>query len=87
MADDEKSAGSRGAHSSGDTRQAGSNAASSSPKGAELRTGADSTKAGYYGSATDPTSRQNYTVDGVTAGKPTPETDEKAARAAREARG
>lgn len=34
---------------------------------------------GYRGTSPDPTPRENYTVAGVTAGKPTPETDEKAA--------
>ncbi len=38
---------------------------------------------GFYGTAVDPTPRENYTVSGVTAGKPTPETDAAAAEAAR----
>jgi hypothetical protein len=42
---------------------------------------------GYYGTATDPTPRENYSVAGVTSGAPTPETDEKAAADAREAVG
>lgn len=29
---------------------------------------------GYFGDAVDETPRENYTVAGVTAGKPTPET-------------
>lgn len=33
---------------------------------------------GYFGVSPDPTPRENYTVAGVTAGKPTPETDEQA---------
>ena len=33
---------------------------------------------GYFGVSPDPTPRANYTVAGVTAGKPTPETDAKA---------
>lgn len=37
---------------------------------------------GYRGAAVDPTPNENYTVAGVTAGKPTPETDAKAAAAA-----
>ncbi len=34
---------------------------------------------GFRGTRTDPTPLENYTVQGVVAGKPTPETDEKAA--------
>lgn len=37
---------------------------------------------GYSGSVPDPTPNKNYTVAGVTAGKPTPETDEKLAEKA-----
>lgn len=37
---------------------------------------------GFRGTRTDPTPLENYTVDGVTSGKPTPETDEKAAQRA-----
>jgi len=37
---------------------------------------------GVWGVETDPTPNYNYTVDGVIAGAPTPETDEEAARAA-----
>lgn len=33
---------------------------------------------GYFGVSPDPTPRENYTVAGVTSGKPTPETDEQA---------
>lgn len=33
------------------------------------------TKQGFRGVETDPTPNENYTVDGVLAGKPTPETD------------
>lgn len=33
---------------------------------------------GYIGVSPDPTPRANYTVAGVTAGAPTPETDEQA---------
>lgn len=33
---------------------------------------------GYFGVSPDPTPRENYTVAGVVAGKPTPETDEQA---------
>lgn len=35
------------------------------------------TDQGYAGSVPDPTPNENYTVGGVTSGKPTPETDEK----------
>lgn len=37
---------------------------------------------GFLGSSVDPTPRENYTVGGVIAGKPTPETDESAAKRA-----
>jgi len=40
---------------------------------------------GFLGYEVDPTDDHAYTVAGVTAGKPTPETDEKAAAAAKEA--
>jgi hypothetical protein len=40
---------------------------------------------GFRGKRVDPTPLENYTLEGVTSGKPTPETDEKAADAAREA--
>lgn len=39
---------------------------------------------GFRGARVDPTPLENYTLAGVTSGKPTPETDEKAAAAARE---
>jgi hypothetical protein len=40
---------------------------------------------GFRGTRVDPTPLENYTLAGVTSGKPTPETDEKAAEAARSA--
>jgi hypothetical protein len=40
---------------------------------------------GFRGTRVDPTPLENYTLEGVTSGKPTPETDEKAAAKAREA--
>lgn len=40
---------------------------------------------GFAGTRVDPTPLENYTVAGVTSGKPTPETDEKAAETARSA--
>lgn len=40
---------------------------------------------GYRGVLVDPTPNANYTVAGVTSGKPTPETDDKAREAARKA--
>jgi hypothetical protein len=43
----------------------------------------DETERGYRGTTPDPTPNENYTVAGVTAGKPTPETDEKLAAEAR----
>lgn len=42
---------------------------------------------GFLGTAVDPTPRDNYTLQGVTSGAPTPETDEDAAAKAREASG
>lgn len=33
------------------------------------------TDKGYSGTVVDPTPNENYTVDGVTSGKPTPESD------------
>ena len=33
---------------------------------------------GYFGVSPDPTPREHYTIAGVIAGKPTPETDEQA---------
>jgi hypothetical protein len=38
---------------------------------------------GLHGLEVDPTPNEHYTVAGVTSGKPTPETDAKAAEAAR----
>lgn len=40
---------------------------------------------GFYGVETDPTPNDHYTVAGVVAGKPTPETDPEAAESARRA--
>lgn len=40
---------------------------------------------GFIGQKVDPTPNENYTVAGVTAGKPTPETDEASAAAAHKA--
>lgn len=40
---------------------------------------------GFRGARVDPTPLENYTLEGVTSGKPTPETDEDAAAKAREA--
>jgi len=37
---------------------------------------------GFVGVEVDPTPNENYTVAGVVAGKPTPETDDKAAASA-----
>lgn len=39
---------------------------------------------GFRGVRVDPTPLENYTLDGVTSGKPTPETDADAAAKARE---
>ena len=40
---------------------------------------------GFRGARVDPTPLENYTVDGVTSGKPTPETDKTAADRASQA--
>lgn len=42
---------------------------------------------GFFGNRVDPTPDENYTVAGVTKGKPTPETDDEAAAAAKAASG
>ena len=53
---------------------------------AEVQTKVDAeNEQGFRGVRVDPTPLENYTLDGVTSGKPTPETDEKAAEKAREA--
>ncbi|MFM9703596.1 hypothetical protein [Streptomyces galilaeus] len=39
---------------------------------------------GYIGTPVDPTPKENYTVAGVLAGKPTPETDSDHAREVRQ---
>lgn len=50
-------------------------------KAAEPQTGG--TDQGFFGQKADPTPNDNYTVAGVTSGKPTPETDkDTAAKAA-----
>lgn len=43
------------------------------------------TEQGFRGIEVDPTPNENYTVAGVTSGAPTPETDSKQARKARDA--
>lgn len=40
---------------------------------------------GYFGEVPDPTPNENYTLAGVNAGKPTPETDDKLRKQARDA--
>jgi len=42
---------------------------------------------GFVGVEVDPTPNENYTLQGVTSGAPTPETDEKAAADAQKASG
>lgn len=55
---------------------------------AEVQANVDEeTARGFYGEEVDPTPNENYTLDGVTSGKPTPETDEKARKTARDALG
>jgi hypothetical protein len=41
---------------------------------------------GFFGVTTDPTPDEHYTLDGVAAGKPTPETDRESAKKAAKAR-
>lgn len=43
------------------------------------------TEQGFRGVEVDPTPNENYTLQGVTSGAPTPETDDDAAEAARKA--
>lgn len=43
------------------------------------------TAQGFRGVEVDPTPNENYTLQGVTSGAPTPETDDDAAEAARKA--
>lgn len=40
----------------------------------------ESLERGYWGAVSDPTPNENYTVQGVTSGAPTPETDPELAR-------
>jgi hypothetical protein len=44
----------------------------------------EETDRGLNGTEVDPTPNENYTLKGVTSGKPTPETDEKTATKAAE---
>lgn len=46
----------------------------------------EASEKGFMGVKIDPTPDDHYTVEGVTAGKPTPETDHEAYEAARQAR-
>ena len=54
---------------------------------ADTLTGEDAAEAGLFGVEVDPTPNSHYTVAGVTAGKPTPETDAATAEKARKAAG
>lgn len=47
----------------------------------------EETSKGFHGVKVDPTPNEHYTVAGVTAGKPTPETDDDLAAEARRASG
>lgn len=49
------------------------------------KAGAQENEQGFRGREVDPTPNENYSVAGVTSGKPTPETDQKAAEKARQA--
>lgn len=56
------------------------------PGNAEMQKTVDKAEEqGFYGVEVDVTPNEHYTVDGVLAGKPTPETDAKAADKAAEA--
>lgn len=56
------------------------------PSVAEVKRQVDEdTARGFRGVEVDPTPNENYTVAGVTSGAPTPETDDAAAEAARQA--
>jgi hypothetical protein len=59
---------------------------SKSSSGDKTETYEDALEAGHFGEMMDPTPRENYTVQGVGAGKPTPETDADAKAAARQHR-
>jgi hypothetical protein len=53
---------------------------------AEVQSNVDAeNEQGFRGARVDPTPLENYTLQGVTSGAPTPETDEKAAEEARKA--
>jgi hypothetical protein len=71
MAKKEETKEAQGASSSGSTEE---RVTAASPE--------EGHESGVWGVETDPTPNRNYTVDGVIAGAPTPETDEEAARAA-----
>lgn len=74
-----------GGQDAGIERSAGKEAA---PEVEEVQKAMDDEQArGYRGADTDPTPNANYTVAGVVAGKPTPETDNDQAEKARRASG
>lgn len=52
----------------------------------QQRVDAENTQ-GFAGVEVDPTPNENYTMQGVTSGAPTPETDDEAAKVARDAAG
>jgi hypothetical protein len=56
-----------------------------SPEGRVQDAVDEETDRGFNGTEVDPTPNENYTLQGVTSGKPTPETDEKTAAKAAEA--
>lgn len=67
-------------------RQAKADAERADDSTREVQERADrETEQGFRGVEVDPTPNENYTVAGVTSGAPTPETDEGAAEAARQA--
>lgn len=66
-------------------KQAKASAQAADPSLAEVQARADKeSEQGFRGAETDPTPNENYTVSGVTSGRPTPETDREQARKVRE---
>ena len=68
-----------------DTRSKAAKAADDNPTGdAKTAVGDvddkmnEAAEKGYFGHSPDPTPPENYTLQGVTSGKPTPETERKA---------
>jgi len=70
---------------SSEGQQAKAESEANAPGAAEVQAAMDqATEQGYFGTSADPTPDKHYTVAGVLAGKPTPETDAGAAAKARQ---